>query len=132
MDRLEKQNRELHEEVTTLRDIYERFNSMMETLVAAQNHPSHPPPQNSLHRTVISKIVSTPIFVAPISALQHHMPLGFPWGMTSNFVSEGYKPTMEFSMAQPAMFVPPRVVHVAPYVEEPIFHADQSETVGVY
>ncbi|XP_050909228.1 uncharacterized protein LOC127123004 [Lathyrus oleraceus] len=35
-------------------------------------------------------------------------------------------------MAQSVMSVPPPVVHVAPYVKEPIFHADQSETVGVY
>ena len=37
MDHLEKENRELHEEVTTLRDNYERLTAMMETLVAAQN-----------------------------------------------------------------------------------------------
>ena len=30
------------------------------------------------------------------------------------------------------MSVPPLVVHVVPYVEEPVFHADQSETVGFY
>lgn len=35
-------------------------------------------------------------------------------------------------MAQPVMLVSPPVVHVVPYIEEPIFHADQSETVGVY
>lgn len=30
------------------------------------------------------------------------------------------------------MSVPPPVVHVVPYVEEPVFHSDQSETIGAY
>lgn len=30
------------------------------------------------------------------------------------------------------MSIPPPMVHASPYVEEPIFHADQSESVGVY
>lgn len=30
------------------------------------------------------------------------------------------------------MFVPALVVHVVPYVEELVFHADQSEIIGVY
>lgn len=30
------------------------------------------------------------------------------------------------------MSVPPPVVHVIPYVEELVFHAYQSESVGVY
>lgn len=30
------------------------------------------------------------------------------------------------------MSVPPPVVHASPYMEEPIFHDDQSESVGVY
>jgi uncharacterized protein involved in exopolysaccharide biosynthesis len=44
MDRLEQENRELCEEVTTLRDNYERITAMMKTLVAAQNQPP-PSPQ---------------------------------------------------------------------------------------
>lgn len=71
MDRLEQENRELREEVTTLRDGYERLTTMMEALAAAQNQPPPPPPQTSLQRTVIFDIVSTPVFVAPISALQY-------------------------------------------------------------
>lgn len=68
--------------------------------------------------------------MAPVSAPQHHMPSGFPWGMPPKFVPEGYQPTIE--VAQPMMSVPPHVVHVVPCVEEPVFHAYQSETVGVY
>ncbi|XP_050895263.1 uncharacterized protein LOC127101873 [Lathyrus oleraceus] len=131
MDHLEQENRELRKEVTTLRGSYEMLTTMMETLVAAQNQPP-PSPQTSLQRTVISKIVSTPIFMAPVSALQHYMPSGFPWGMPHNFMPEGYQPAVEVPMAQPVMSIPPLVVHGAPYVKEPIFHVDQSETVGVY
>ena len=71
-----------------------------------------------------------PISVAPINAPQHHIPSGFPWGMPPNFVPKGYQP--EVPVAQPVMSVPPPMVHVVPYVKEPVFHPDQSETVGVY
>lgn len=70
--------------------------------------------------------------MAPVSAPQHHMPSGFPWGMPPNFVPEGYQPAIEVPMDQPVMSVPPPVVHDVPYVKEPVFHADQSEIVGVY
>lgn len=50
--------------------------------------------------------------------------------MPPNFLREGYQP--EVPVAQPVMSVPPPVVHVVPYVEEPVFHADQSENVGGY
>ncbi|XP_050897313.1 uncharacterized protein LOC127104153 [Lathyrus oleraceus] len=103
----------------------------MEALAAAQNQPP-PPPQTPLQRTVISEIVSTPIFVDPVSAPQYHMPSGFPWGMPHNFVPEGYQSAVEVPMAQPMMSIPPLVVHVVPYVEEHDFHAYQSESVHVY
>ena len=119
-DRLEQENRELREEVNTLRHNYERLTSMMETLVAAQNQPP-PPPQTPLQRTVIFEIVFMPIPMAPVSASQHHMPYGFPWGMPLNFVPEGYQPVIEVRMDQPVMLLPPPVVHAAPYVEEPVF-----------
>lgn len=96
---------------------------MMEALVAAQNQPP-PLPRTPLQRTVISEIVSTPIFVALVSAPQHHMPSDFPWGMPLKFVPEGYQPAVEVPMAQPVMSVPPIVVHVIPYVEEHVFHVD--------
>lgn len=70
--------------------------------------------------------------MAPVNVPQHHMPSGFPWGMPYKFVLEGYQPAVEVHMAQPMMAVPPLVVHTIPYVEEPIFHTDQSGTIGVY
>ncbi|XP_050890607.1 uncharacterized protein LOC127096022 [Lathyrus oleraceus] len=98
MDLLEKENRELREEVTTLRDM-------------------------------IYEIVSMPVLVAPISVPQHYIPIGFPWDMPPNFVPEGNQP--EIPLAQPVMLVPSPVVNVVAYVEEPVFHVDKSETVGV-
>lgn len=130
MDRLEKENRELCKAVTTLRDRFEKLTAMMETLVATHKHPP-PPHQTPLPRTVVSEIVSTPISVAPVSFLQHYMSPSFPWGMPHHFVPKGYQPIVEVPMAQVVMFVLPLVVHVAPYVEEPIFHDNQSEIVGV-
>lgn len=123
MGRLEQENLELHKEVTTLRDSYERLIVMIKTPVAAQNQ-TPPPPQTPLQRTLISKIVSTPISVAPVSAPQHHMSYCFPWSMPPNFVPDGYQPAFEVHMAQLIMSVPPPVVHVVPYVEEPVFHVE--------
>ncbi|XP_050919583.1 uncharacterized protein LOC127137141 [Lathyrus oleraceus] len=54
----------------------------------------------------------------------------FSNGMPPNFVPEGYQP--EILVAQSVMLIPPPMVHVVPYVEEPVFHTDQSETVDVY
>ena len=83
MDQLQQENRELREEVSTLKDSLERLTAMMESMVAAQNQPPPPPPlQTPIQRTVISEIVSTPISVAPVvSVPQYSMPAGFPWGM---------------------------------------------------
>lgn len=50
--------------------------------------------------------------------------------MTPNFVHEGYQP--EVPVTQSVMSIPPPMVNDVLYVEEPIFHADQSETVGIY
>ncbi|XP_050897015.1 uncharacterized protein LOC127103815 [Lathyrus oleraceus] len=100
----------------------------MEALVASQNQPP-PPPQTPLQRTVIFEIASKPISMAPVNSPQHHMPTSFPWGMPPNFVPEGYQPDIEVPMAQPMMSVPPLVVHVVPYIEETVFHDDQSEAI---
>lgn len=59
------------------------------------------------------------------------MPPGFPWSMLPNFVPEGYQQAVEVPISQRVMSVPPLMVHAAPYMEEPIFHADQSENVGL-
>lgn len=81
---------------------------------------------------MISEIISTPISLALVNAPHHQMPHGFPWGMPIHFMPKGYQPAIEVTTAQPVMSVPPLVVHVAPYMGESVFHADQSETVGVY
>lgn len=65
MDHLEQENRELREEVTILKDSFERLTAMVEALVAANNPPL--PPQTPLQRTMISEIISTPVSVALVS-----------------------------------------------------------------
>lgn len=70
--------------------------------------------------------------MAPVSALHHQMPPGFPWGMPPHFGPEGYRPTIEVLVVQSVMSVPPPMVHATPCVEEPVFHVDQSESVVVY
>ena len=105
MDQLEQENQELQEEVNTLKVSWERFSNMVEALVAAQNQSS-PNSQETIQRTMISKIVSTLVSVAPLSAPQYHMPSDFPWGM------------------------PHPMVHTTPYNEELIFHTAPSEGVG--
>ena len=92
MDQLKQENRELREEVSTLKDSLERLSAMMESLVAAQNQPPSPPP-SPVQRTIISEIVSVPVSVAPAASVpQHSMPPDFPWSMLLNFVPEGYHP----------------------------------------
>lgn len=91
MDQLEQENQELREEVNTLKETMERLSNMMEALVAAQNQPSSNS-QETIQRTVISEIVSTLVSVAPLSALQYHMPSCFPWGIAPNYMPEGYHP----------------------------------------
>lgn len=81
---------------------------------------------------MISEITCTPISVASVSASQHQMPPGFPWGMLHSFAPKGYQPTIKVLISQPIMSILPPVVHATPYVEETIFHVDQSESVGVY
>ena len=88
IDGLEQENRELREEVSTLRDTLERLNSVVEAMTAAQNQPL----QEEVQRTVILEIVSAPILGVPTSVPQYPMPSGFPWGMPPNFMPEGYRP----------------------------------------
>lgn len=88
MDHLEQKNCELREEVTTLRERFERLTAMMEVLVASHNQL--PPPQTPPQRTMISEIIFMPILMDRVCASQHHIPLGFPWGMPPQFVPKGY------------------------------------------
>ena len=80
MDDLEEENRELREEVSTLKESLERLNVVIESMTTAQNQ----------QMTVISKMVSAPISEVPINSPLYNMPKGFPWGMPVNFMPEGY------------------------------------------
>ena len=82
MDDLEEENRELREEVSTLRESFEKLNAMIESMAAAQDQ----------QRTVISEMVSATISEVPINSPRYNMPKGFPWGMPVNFMPEGYVP----------------------------------------
>src|SRR4051812_39379118 len=65
MEGLEQENRELREEVVTLRS------GMGQT-------------------TVISEIAATTIPAIPVGATQQRMPNGYPWGMPEGYLPEGY------------------------------------------
>lgn len=52
--------------------------------------------------------------------------------MPPHFVLEGYQPAIEVPVAHPIMYVPSPMVNATPYAEEPVFHGDQSESVGVF
>ena len=82
MDDLEEENRELREEVSTLKESLERLNAVIESMAATQNQ----------QRTVISEVVSAPISEVPVNSPRYNMPKGFPWGMPVNFMPEGYVP----------------------------------------
>src|SRR3954463_1753379 len=77
MEGLEQENRELREEVVTLRSGMERLTALVETWMAAQNQNQNqnqnqvPPPFNAQAQgqtTVISEIVSTTIPAIPTAA----------------------------------------------------------------
>src|SRR3954469_13756516 len=74
MEGLEQENRELREEVVTLRSGVERLTSLVKTLMATQNQNQNqvPPPnaQAQGQTTVISEIVATTIHVVPAVATQ--------------------------------------------------------------
>lgn len=131
IDQLEQENRELRDEVTNLKDILERLNNMMEVMAVAQNQPS-PNSQETLQRTIIFEIVSAPVSITPCNIPQYHMPIGRPWGMPPNFMSEGYHPQVtQAPVAIAIMSMPPPVVYATPYQEDHIYHTAPSENVGV-
>ncbi|KAI5425400.1 hypothetical protein KIW84_031271 [Lathyrus oleraceus] len=125
MDHLEQENRELKNEIA-------RLTSMMESVLAAQSQasptPSTPPPQ----RTVISE-VATSTMPAATAHFAPTMLTGFPWGIPSNFMPEGFAPTFaSIPASSPVMSVPPPVVHTLPRVEDTIYHSEPSEGPNVY
>lgn len=125
MEHLEKENRELKDDIS-------RLTSMMESVLAAQSQsspaPVTPPPQ----RTVISE-VDTSIMPAATAHFAPAMPVGFPWGMPPNFMPEGFAPTFASMPASSlVMSVPPPVVHTLTCVEDTIYHSESSEGPDVY
>ncbi|KAK2374985.1 hypothetical protein QL285_075910 [Trifolium repens] len=160
MDAIEQENMELREEVTTLQTDMERLNTLVDSLVVAQNQPLTPRPLNTqAQTTVISEIVATPTSGAPANTLQYTMPEGYPWGMPYNF-NGGYRPIvsevqpvieiptvqhttafpqpgMTFPQAtvpvpQPIMTVSAPLVHTIPHENEPVYHAEPTESIGAY
>lgn len=125
MDHMEQENRELKEEVT-------RLTSLMESLIAAQSQAT-PTPATPRQRTVISEVVSMLVHVIHVSQLAQDMSAGFPWGMPSNFMPEGYAPTAApMPVSRPVMSTPSPIVHVLPRVEETIYHSESFEGPDVY
>lgn len=129
IEQLKQENHELGEEVASLKGSLERLITMMETQVPAQNQP----PLEPIQRTAILEVMSTPVSVAPVNAPQYQMHPNFPWGMPPNYVPEGYCSQVLESLIVPAVTsVPPPMIHITPYQEDPIFHATPCDSMGVY
>lgn len=85
MENLEQENRELSEEVTSLRIDMDNLTIMVEQLVATQNMTPPPPlPSPRITQpqqiTVIYDIQDDHVSATPVVyAAQHHMPRGYPW-----------------------------------------------------
>ena len=60
--------------------------ALMESLVAAQNQPPSVQPQPTRETT---EALTVPVS-ATTTAIQNHMPQGYPWGMPENFLPEGF------------------------------------------
>ncbi|MCI70879.1 hypothetical protein A2U01_0092142, partial [Trifolium medium] len=76
--------------------------------------PTPPSPhstQAQAQTTVISKVVTAPTSVPPVSAPQYQMSDEFPWGMPFNFMPEGCQPVVKHVMTvpPPVMTIPPPV-----------------------
>ncbi|KAI5431680.1 hypothetical protein KIW84_035733 [Lathyrus oleraceus] len=124
MEHLEKENRELKDKISLL-------TAMMESVLAAQSQSS-PTPATPPTRTVISEVVTSTV-PATAAHFAPTMPAGFPWGMPSNFVPEGFAPTFaSMPASSPVMSVPPPIVHTLPRVEDTIYHSEPSEGPDIY
>lgn len=92
MEGLHQENRELCEQVATLRSEMEHLNAMVETLVATQAQTQvqaqvynqiHPPfnsqaqNQPQVQTTMISEIISAPVPIGPTTVNEHRMPNGY-------------------------------------------------------
>ncbi|KAI5389143.1 hypothetical protein KIW84_074697 [Lathyrus oleraceus] len=104
---------------------------MMESLLATQNQSS-PTPATPPARTVISEVATSTMLVAT-AHFAPIMPSGFPWGMPSNSVPEGFAPTFaSMPVFSPIMSMPPPVVDTLPRVEDTIYQSEPSEGPDVY
>ena len=142
MENIEQENRELREEVSTLKTGMAHLTSLVETLVAAQSQARAPTPISTQAQTqdvsqpqvtVISEVVSTPISVIPTTIIdaRYQMPPGYPWGMPPNFIPAGFNPTTQNPLA--VMTTKPPIMHTIPYAEEQVYHGTApSESMGIY
>jgi hypothetical protein len=124
MEHLEQDNRDLNEEIA-------RLTAMMESVLSAHSQSS-PTPTTPPARTVISE-VATSTMLAATAHFASTMPAGFPWRISSNFMSAGFAPTFaSMPASSPVMSVPPPVMHTLPRVENTIYHSEPSEGPDVY
>ena len=77
MDNLEQENRELHEEVSTLKAGMANLTALMEALAAAQNQAPSVQPQPTRAAT---EAPTVPVSATP-TVVQNRMPQGYPWGI---------------------------------------------------
>ena len=89
MEDIEQENRELREEVATLKSGMAHLTSLMEALMSAHNQARTSPPVSTLAQTqdvsqpqvtVMSKVVSASISVIPTTTVdaRYQMPPGYP------------------------------------------------------
>ena len=96
------------------------LNALMESLVAAQNHPPLAQPQQIM---IASEASTVPIFVTSVTVVQNRMPQGYPWGMPKNFMPEGYNLDAPVAPVFYAAATPsPHVVHVSPAARNEIHY----------
>ncbi|XP_050915755.1 uncharacterized protein LOC127130836 [Lathyrus oleraceus] len=125
MDHLEQDKHELKEDVA-------RLTTLMESLIVAQSQ-APPTPATPQQWIVISEIISTPVSVVPINHPTHFMLAGFSWGIPTNYVPEGYAPTIApIPKSRPVMSTPSPVLHVMPRVDETTYHSEPSEGPDMY